>query len=65
VALAERLGISSDARNGGTGRGIRYVVFPHSGNGKPRSIEEIDSETDHLFQERGGAAGIDTCAAGN
>jgi hypothetical protein len=65
VALAERLGISSDARNGGTGRGIRYIVFPHSGNGKPRSAEEIDNATDQLFQERGGAARIDACAAGN
>ncbi len=44
MALADSLGIRSDARNGGARRGILYLVFPGSGNGRPRSIEEIKVE---------------------
>jgi hypothetical protein len=45
VALAERLGIPSSPRNGGTYRdSVRYVLFCGTGNGLPRSVEEIDAE---------------------
>src|SRR5450631_808782 len=44
VALADALGISSDARRGGQSDGILYVLFPGSGNLKPRTIGEIQSE---------------------
>ena len=45
VALAERLGVPSSPRNGGTYRdSVRYVLFCGSGNGAPRSVEEIDTE---------------------
>jgi hypothetical protein len=54
VALAENLGLWSDARSGGTTRGILYLVFPGSGNGRPRSMEEISSETEQLFRVWGG-----------
>jgi Fungal chitosanase of glycosyl hydrolase group 75 len=50
VALAENLGIRSDARNGGARRGILYLVFPGSGNGRPRTIEEINGEGQKLVQ---------------
>ena len=50
VALAENLGIRSDARNGGARRGIEYLVFPGSGNGRPRTIEEINAEGQKLLQ---------------
>ena len=50
VALAENLGIRSDARNGGARRGILYLVFPGSGNGRPRTIEEINAEGQKLLQ---------------
>jgi hypothetical protein len=50
VALAENLGIRSDARNGGTRRGIVYLVFPGSGNGRPRTVEEINTEGQKLLQ---------------
>jgi Fungal chitosanase of glycosyl hydrolase group 75 len=50
VALAENLGIRSDARNGGARRGILYLVFPGSGNGSPRTIEEINEEGQKLLQ---------------
>jgi glycosyl hydrolase group 75 (putative chitosanase) len=51
MALADNLGIRSDARNGGARRGILYLVFPGSGNGRPRTIEEINSEGQRLVQE--------------
>jgi hypothetical protein len=50
VALAENLGIRSDARNGGTRGGIFFLVFPGSGNGRPRSLDEINSEGRKLLQ---------------
>jgi hypothetical protein len=51
MALADSLGIRSDARNGGARRGILYLVFPGSGNGRPRSIEEINGEGQRLLLE--------------
>jgi len=51
VALAENLGIRSDARNGGTWRGVLYLVFPGSGEGRPRTIEEINDEGQKLLGE--------------
>lgn len=50
VALAENLGIRSDARNGGARGGILYLVFPGSGNGRPRTLDEINSEGQKLLQ---------------
>ncbi len=63
VALAENLGIRSDARNGGARRGILFLVFPGSGNGHPRTIEEINSETDTLLQTWGGTSQLTACTA--
>jgi hypothetical protein len=63
MALAENLGIRSDARNGGARRGILYIVFPGSGNGQPRSIEEINSETEKLIQDWGGLPQLTACTA--
>jgi|SRR5579872_65083 len=62
VALAENLGIRSDARNGGARRGILFLVFPGSGNGRPRSIEEINSEGEKLLQAWGGTSQLAACA---
>lgn len=50
IALAENLGIRSDARNGGARRGILFLVFPGSGNGRPRTIDEINAEGAKLLQ---------------
>jgi Fungal chitosanase of glycosyl hydrolase group 75 len=63
VALAENLGIRSDARNGGARRGILYLVFPGSGNGKPRTIEEINAEGQKLLQEWEGSVSPGECTA--
>ena len=61
VALAENLGIRSDARNGGARRGILFLVFPGSGNGRPRTIEEINSESEKLLQAWGGTSQLAAC----
>ena len=61
VALAESLGLWSDARSGGTTRGILYLVFPGSGNGGPRPIEEINAGAEKLFQVWGGNNQLIAC----
>jgi hypothetical protein len=64
VALAENLGIRSDARNGGTRGRILYLVFPGSGNGRPRLLEEINAEAEKLFQAWGGILRLAACTGG-
>jgi hypothetical protein len=61
IALAENLGIRSDARNGGARRGILYLVFPGSGNGQPRTVDEINAETEKLLQAWGQAPQLTAC----
>ncbi len=61
MALAENLGIRSDARNGGARRGILYLVFPGSGNRGPRTIEEINSEGQKLLQAWEGSVSQGAC----
>lgn len=62
IALADNLGIWSDARQGGRRGGIFYLVFPGSGNGQPRSVDEINSDAEKAFQEWGGEAQAGSCA---
>ena len=53
IALAERLGIPSSPRTGGTYRAsVRYVLFCGSGNGRPRPVAEIDAEGARLSAAR-------------
>ena len=54
VALADALGIWSDARHGGASDGILYLLFPGSGNLRPRTIGEIQSEGEKLLSYWGG-----------
>jgi hypothetical protein len=61
VALAENLGIRSDARNGGARRGILFLVFPGSGNGRPRTVEEINGESQKLLEAWGGTSQLAAC----
>jgi hypothetical protein len=63
VALAENLGIRSDARNGGARRGILFLVFPGSGNGRPRPIEEINTESEKLLQSWGATPQLTACTS--
>lgn len=51
VALAERLGISPNARYGGESSGVLYMFFPGSGNRQPRTMDEIQSEGERLLSD--------------
>jgi Fungal chitosanase of glycosyl hydrolase group 75 len=62
IALADNLGIWSNAREGGTRGGIIFEVFPGSGNGQPRTVEEINTETAKLVQDAGGVGPSNGCA---
>jgi len=63
IALANNLGIWSDARQGGRRGGVLYVVFPGSGNGQPRSVDEINDVAGKAFQDWGGTERLNSCAA--
>jgi hypothetical protein len=54
IALARVLGINPDPRNSGAETGIAYVIFPESGNGKPRALSEFVSISQSHFQQWGG-----------
>lgn len=62
VALADALGIWSDARHGGASDGILYLLFPGSGNLRPRTIGEIQSEGEKLLSDWGGTKKLSFCA---
>jgi hypothetical protein len=61
VALAEALGVSPDARHGGQSDGIVYLLFPASGNLRPRTIGEIQSEGEKLLDHWGGIKRLSSC----
>jgi hypothetical protein len=63
MALAENLGIRSDARNGGARRGIIYLVFPGSGNRRPRTVDEISTEGQKSLQAWEGSISLEVCTA--
>jgi len=63
VALADNLGLWSNAREGGTRRGIFYLVFTGSGNGKPRSNDEINEQAESLVRDWGGTERMLSCSA--
>ena len=62
VALADNLDIFSDARRGGTRDGVVYLIFSGSGNGKPRSNEEINDQVANLLRDFGGTERILSCS---
>lgn len=61
IALAKALGLKKDPKRGGPVADLIYVVFPASGNGKPRSLEEINSIAAQLFSEWGGIEQVSAC----
>jgi len=61
VALADALGIWSDARQGGASDEILYLLFPGSGNRKPRMMSEIQSEGEKLVYRWGGMKELSSC----
>ena len=65
MALASKLGIWADARNGGTRGGVLYLLFPGTGNRQPRPIEEIESATQKIFEGWGGTDRLHSCLVPN
>ena len=61
IALARALGVDPDPRSGGTEKGIAYVIFSGSGNGKPRALDDIASTSQALFQRWGGLPRLRAC----
>jgi hypothetical protein len=55
IALARALGIPHSPRTGGVGSAtIAYVIFPASGNGRPRSVKDIKTLGAEALAEWGG-----------
>jgi hypothetical protein len=64
IALAKRLGIQSDPRHGGKEEPIiLYVIYPGSGNGKPRPLRDIIANSNRLFKSFGGRDALNACLA--
>lgn len=61
IALAKALGIDSSPRHGGKDGGIAYIIYPGSGNGRPRSLKEIVARSDQLFEAWGGLSKLNAC----
>jgi len=61
IALADALGIDSNPRSGGIEHGVAYVIYPGSGNGKPRELDEIVSTSRRYFQVWGGLQKLNSC----
>jgi hypothetical protein len=61
IALAEALGIDSSPRHGGQHGGVVYVIYPASGNRRPRKLEEILAKSKQLFEAWGGLEKLNAC----
>lgn len=61
MALAKMLGIDSNPRTGGIERGVAWVVFPASGNGEPRPVDEIAKVSQAYFDRWGGLPRLHSC----
>jgi hypothetical protein len=61
IALADAVQVPSSPKHGGVDSGIVYVIYPGSGNGNPRSLEEIESEAGTLFEAFGALGQIQEC----
>jgi hypothetical protein len=63
IALAEALGINSSPRHGGKDGGVAYLIYPGSGNGRPRPLKEIVANSSQLFAAWGGFERLKACSA--
>jgi hypothetical protein len=63
IALADALGVDSDPRYGGKDKGISFVIYPGSGNGQPRTLEDISVNSKRLFEAWGGLDKLNSCLA--
>ena len=56
IKLAQELGINANARNGGAGSGVSYVVFPGSKQSWPMTNDEIQAAGARAYAAYGGDA---------
>jgi hypothetical protein len=63
IALADALNIPSSPRHGGAADGVQVVVFPGSGDRRPKPQTDIDREGRAAFERWGGPARLDACFA--
>jgi len=63
IALAEALGIDSSPRYGGKDGAVAYLIYPGSGNSRPRPLKEIVANSKQLFEAWGGFARLKACLA--
>ena len=61
IALATMLDIDPNPRTGGTDQGVIYVIYPASGNGKPRPSHEIADAARKYFNNWGGLPKLQSC----
>lgn len=61
IALAKMLEIDADPRTGGIEHGVAYVIYPGSGNGKPRTADEIARTAESYFRKWGGVERLHGC----
>lgn len=61
IALASTLGINSNPRTGGIEHGVAYVIYPSSGNRKPRTPQEIAKISRRYFENWGGMRSVSNC----
>lgn len=62
IALARTLGIPAEPRTGGAKANVAYLVFPKSGNGKPRKATTVQKHGERLLGEFGGLPLFTACA---
>jgi hypothetical protein len=62
IALADALGIPSDPKRGGARRGVAYLVFRRSGDGRPKSARQIEAAGRALLVANGGVAAPTACS---
>lgn len=61
IALAKALDIDANPRKGGVNKGIFYIVFPNSGNKRPRSPAVIKRLGYAHFKQWGGVERLQQC----
>ena len=61
IALAKALGINSNPRTGGADDGIIYILFPGSGDGKPKTVIQIKTIGENELKKTVGKEGLRKC----
>lgn len=62
IALAKRLGVNANPRRGGKDEAVvAYIIYPGSGNGRPRPLRDILANSSRLFKSFGGRSALNAC----